>query len=385
MKEKSYILVLNAGSSSLKFSLFNIDKNKLGNLFAEGKITRKQAGCDLAHNLGGKEKKFHLSDSFSIKMAWTYFHDLLSKINIIYVGFRVVHGGGQFNKTVKIDKNVLASLAKFNDLAPLHNPPALELIKLVQHTWPRLKMAASFDTAWYKDLKPEVYLYAIPLKYYKELQIRKYGFHGLSHEMAVEQAAAKLKKAINKVEIISCHLGSGSSISWFDRGQVRDTSMGFTANEGLVMSTRSGDLPPDVAFYLMDQAKLSASKIKDILYNESGLVGLCGTYDLREILLANGYRIAGFRSSWKYTASQKERAKLALAKYLASIKKYLGSYLAQAKHLDAIVFAGAAGADSPIIRKLILSGLNVPKYTKIILASGDENINIAQKTLTCLH
>lgn len=384
MSEQKYLLVLNAGSSSLKFSLFSFQGKKVGALAGTGKVSRSHNACDFVYNLGGKDKKLHFSHVFSVKSSWQYLHDVLVHYNIVYVGFRVVHGGEEFRQTVPVDKDVLLKIAKYNILAPLHNPPALELIRLAKATWPRLKMAISFDTAWYRDLRPEVYLYPIPRKFYSEHKIRKYGFHGLSHEQAVEFAGSKLKKPLNKLEVISCHLGSGNSISWFARGTVRDTSMGFSPNEGLLMSTRSGDLPPDVVLFLAEELKISLPRLRKILNEESGLLGLAGTADLREILLANGFKVAGFRSSWRFNARQKVLARLALQKYLASIRHYLAAYAGQAEHLDAVVFAGAVGNYSPVVRKLVLRHLQLPKYTKILISPGDENINIANKTLKCL-
>ncbi len=384
MSDQKYLLVLNAGSGSLKFSLFSFQGKRVAELAGSGKVSRTHNGCDFVYNFGNKEKKFHFSHTFTIKSAWHYLHDLLVHYNIVYVGFRVVHGGEEFRQTVPVDKEVLQKIAKYNNLAPLHNPPALELIKLAKATWPRLKMAVSFDTAWYKDLPPEVYLYPLPRRFYREHKIRKYGFHGLSHEQAVEFASSQLKKPLNKLEVITCHLGSGNSISWFARGAVRDTSMGFSPNEGLMMSTRSGDLPPDVVLYLAEELKISLPRLKKILNEESGLLGLAGTADLREILLANGFKIAGFRSSWKFNARQKTLARLALQKYLASIRHYLAAYAGQAEHLDAVVFSGMVGQNSPIIRKLILRDLQLPKYSKILISAGDENNNIATKTLKCL-
>ncbi len=376
-----YLLVLNAGSSSVKFSVFTFTKT-IGKEVLSGSVN-KTRGSDLIYKLKGKTKKIHYSSPFSIKTAWHYVHDLLVEYNIVYIGFRVVHGGEEFNKTTKINKQLLTKISKYNKLAPLHNPASLEIIKLAKRTWPRLKMSASFDTAWYKDMKPEYYLYSLPLKYYNTHKIRKYGFHGLSHQLATEYASQKLKKPLNKLTAITCHLGSGSSITWYDK-QVKDTSMGFSPNEGLTMATRTGDLPADVVLYLASELKMSVNRINDLLNKESGLLGLSGTADLREILLANGYRVAGFRSSLKFNAQQKKQAKLALSIFVYDIKRYIASYLAMSPNLDSIVFAGVVGVNSSVIRNLVLKGLNLPKKVKILVANEDENKNIANQTLKCL-
>lgn len=377
---KKSLLVLNAGSSSLKFAVFQFESKKLGKELISGSVSKSNQGCDLEY----QKKKIHYLHSFSIKTAWQYVHDLLVEYNIVYVGFRMVHGGEEFVKTTKVTKEFLKKIEPYNKLAPLHNPASLELIKLVKRTWPRLKMSVSFDTAWYKDMEPVNYLYSLPLKYYTKYGIRKYGFHGLSHEMATKLTAQKLKKSLKKLNIITCHLGAGSSITWYKEGRVIDTSMGYSPNDGVTMATRSGDLPADIILYLMSELKMSVNSIQDLLSKQSGLLGLAKTADLREILLANGYRVAGFRSSLKFSTSEKKQAKLALNIFVYNLKRYIASYLGMSSNLEAIVFTGGIGVKSSIIRKLVLQGLNIPKKTKILVIPESENINLGNKTLECL-
>ena len=184
------LLILNAGSSSLKFAVFEIDR---------GLKERLSGGISLIDNksvLTYKKTRVNFSTGFNLKNWWGYIEDLLEEFDIRYVGFRMVHGGGEFTNTIKVDKKFLQRIKKYNKLAPLHNPVALELMNIVKDTWPSVKLSVSFDTAWYKGLRPEAYLYSLPLKYYQKDHIRKYGFHGLSHEAATEFAAKKLKKNI---------------------------------------------------------------------------------------------------------------------------------------------------------------------------------------------
>ncbi|PLX25349.1 hypothetical protein C0580_02590 [Candidatus Parcubacteria bacterium] len=263
---KKHLLILNPGSSSLKFAVFEVDTRRIAR---QEKLKEKLSGSlSLVNNktvLTYKKNKVNFSTGFNIKSWWSYVEDLLEKYEIKYIGFRMVHGGEEFTDTVKINNQFLQKIKKYNKLAPLHNPVALELINLVKDTYPDAKMSASFDTAWYKSLKPEAYLYSLPLKYYKKEHIRKYGFHGLSHEAASEFAAKKLKKPFKNLSLITCHLGSGASVTWVEKGRVKDTSMGFSPNEGLTMSTRSGDVPASIVFYIAEELKMPLSRIKDLL------------------------------------------------------------------------------------------------------------------------
>lgn len=332
-----YLLVLNHGSSSLKYAVFAVSDKKLGPQVLAGEAPLPEI----------------------IKKIKNY--------QIAYIGFRVVHGGGQYTNPVKIDQKFLNNIIKYNNLAPLHNPPTIKLINQVQKIWPHAKMVACFDTAWYSDLAPEAYLYALPLKYYKNYGIRKYGFHGLSHESVTIEAAKILNKKLNKLNIISCHLGAGASITWFKDGRVQDTTMGFSPNEGLMMAQRTGDLPPDVVLYLAERLKMSLDNIKDLINKKSGLLGLAGTPEMLKI--------------WD---SKSQVSKLAFNIYIYKAKKHLASYLGQNKKLDALVFTGKIGYNNKKIRQLILKDLALPKNTKILAIDSGEMQNIAAKTLQCL-
>lgn len=387
-RARKHLLVLNAGSSSLKFAVFEVSK-KVGKQVLDGSISVQGNKSVLVYRpkgdrpLGDKNKTINYQTSYNLKNWWYYLYNVIKDFDIKYVGFRMVHGGEEFSDTVAINTNFLKKIKKYNKLAPLHNPMTLELIKLVKDTWPRTKMAASFDTAWYHNLPAAAYLYSLPISYYKKYHIRKYGFHGLSHQAATEHASKILNKKVNKLKLITCHLGSGGSITWYMDGRVKDTSMGFSPNEGLTMSTRSGDLPPSVIFYLAIEVGMSLAKISDILNKKAGLLGLAGLADLRDILLASGYKVAGYKNVLKFSKKQRQAAKVALDIYIYDIRRYIASYLAMSKNLDAIVFTGPV-ANNNTIRSMIMKGLQKPKGTKIILAPAGELINIADKTIKCL-
>ena len=383
--EKKNLLILNNGSSSLKFAVFEADEKNLGQVIFEGSYSAYNEQSILVYQKNNKKSQINYSAIYSVTTAWQAIHEILAQLDIQAVGMRIVHGGSEFKKSCKLDKNVVEKISKYNHLAPLHNKQSFDLIKLVQATWPKVKIIASFDTAWFSDLEPEAYLYSLPIKYYEKFGIRKYGFHGLSHEMACLYAAKKLNTKINKLSAVSLHLGSGSSIAWLEAGKVKDTTMGFSPNEGLTMATRSGDLPASVALYLAQGCKISLTDIDRLINQESGLLGLSGSADLREVLLAAGYKVSGYKSSFKYTSAQKKLAKQALAVYTYDIKRYLASYLGMSKKPQAIIFTGVVGINSSVIRNLVLKNLNLHKGCRVFIAPEGEIKNIATKTWQYLH
>jgi acetate kinase len=383
--EKKNLLILNNGSSSLKFAVFEYDDKNLGRIILDGSYSAYNDKSLLVYQKNNKKNQINYPLAYSATGAWQAIHEMLAKLDIQSVGIRVVHGGAEFKKSCKLDKTVVEKISKYNHLAPLHNKQSFELIKLVQATWPKVKIIASFDTAWFADLEPEAYLYSLPIKYYEKFGIRKYGFHGLSHEMACFYAAKKLNIKINKLSAISLHLGSGSSIAWLEAGRVKDTTMGFSPNEGLTMATRSGDLPATVALYLAQGCKMTLTEIDRLINQESGLLGLSGSADLREVLLAAGYKVSDYKSSYKYTNVQRKLAKQALAVYIYDIKRYLSSYLGMSKKPQAIIFTGVVGTNSAVIRSLVLKNLNLPKGCRVLIAPEGELKNIATKTWQYLH
>ncbi|MFH1226232.1 MAG: acetate/propionate family kinase, partial [bacterium] len=293
-------------------------------------------------------------------------------------GHRVVHGGEEFIKPTLITPSVLNRLAKYNQLAPLHNPVNLACLKVCQQELRGVKNIAVFDTAFYQTVPDYIYLYALPLEYYQKYKIRRYGFHGLAHQSASEEAARTLNKKLNQLNLVTCHLGSGSSITAIKKGQALDTTMGFTPLEGLTMSSRAGDLDAMVPLYLMKELKMNLAEIIDLLNKQSGLLGIAGVKDMREVLSAAGYKIIGFKSRKKIN---KKSAKLALRMFVYDAQRYINSYLGLLGGADAIVFTGGIGERSSIIRQLIMNGIKWPVKIKTLVITADEELLIARRTI----
>src|SRR3989338_9735962 len=268
------------------------------------------------------------------------------------VGHRVVHGGGRFSKSVLIDDNVIKAIEDFTELAPLHNPPSLLTINESRKILSGISHVAVFDTAFYYDMPEYAYFYAIPYKFYEKYKIRKYGFHGTSHRYVSEQAGCLLKKPLNELRLITCHLGNGCSITAIKNGKAIDTSMGFTPLEGLVMGTRSGDIDPAIVAYIMQKEDMSIEEVIAVLNRQSGLLGISGlTNDMREIIKE---------------AKTNKRARLALGIFIYRIKKYIGSYTGVMSGCDAIIFTGGIGENNPGLIDEICKGV-VLKDTKMIV------------------
>jgi acetate kinase len=369
MAEK-YILVINAGSATLKFKVFNFKNLKL---VKEGIVERIGLMGSFINFDNKKEFNEVESHEEAFKLVVSKLEDMKDKI--VLVGHRVVHGGGKFNEPILINKNILRKLKKFNILAPLHNPLNLKCIIASQKYLPKIPDAAVFDTAFYKTLPPYAYIYAIPLKFYKKHKIRRYGFHGISHQYVMEQAAIKLKKPLNKLNLITCHLGSGCSITAIKNGQAIDTSLGFTPLEGLVMSTRSGSIDPAIPLYMISRLKMGVEEVDSLLNKRSGLFGLSGSMDMREVLVKAGYRVKGFKIKERISAKEKEIAKLTLEIFIYNIKKYIGAYSTILQKVDALVFTAGIGERSAIIRKLILK--DMPRFKTLVIPT-DEELMIAR-------
>ena len=325
-------------------------------------------------------------ENHEVKNHEQAFRLLVSKIkdyknNIVLVGHRVVHGGEEFTKPILISQQVLTRLEKYDKLAPLHNPVGIACIKASQKYLPKIPDVAVFDTSFYQTLPKHAYIYAIPLKFYQRDKIRRYGFHGISHQYMAGQVALKLKKILNKLNLITCHLGSGCSITAIKNGKAIDTSMGFTPLEGLVMSTRSGSIDPAIPLYLMRENKMTENEVNDLLNKRSGLFGLSGSMDMREILVKAGYSVKGFKLPRKISSKDKEIAKLTLDIFVYNIKKYIGAYAAILGKVDALVFTGGIGERSEVIRRLILKDL--PKYKSVVIPANEEKLiaTLAKKSL----
>ncbi len=336
--------MINAGSTSIKYKVFA----DIGNLpvLAEGEIT----GI-------GKKIKNHQQ---AIKAV---FRRIARFKNIIAVGHRVVHGGNLFKQPTLINHQVLNKINKLSFLAPLHNPPNLAGIKATQKLLPKVPQYAVFDTSFYADLPKESYTYALPPKICQKYGIRRYGFHGISHSYVAEKAADQLRLPYQKINLITCHLGGGTSITAIRNGQPIDTSMGFTPLEGPTMMTRSGDLDPMIPVFLAQSAKMKPAKIAKLLNNQSGLMALCQTADMLEII--------------NRVKRRDKNAKFAFELYCYRIQKYIGAYLAILGRIDGLVFTGAIGAGNALTRQTIIRPLSILGNTPILTIITDEEWQIA--------
>ncbi len=334
------ILVINTGSSSIKYQLFEMeDESVISSGMAE-KIGEEEG--TLTHRRYDKEIK--LKRRFAEhKDAFQLIKELLVDKGIFAVGHRVVHGGERFSGSVLINDDVIDAIRQNIPIAPLHNPSNLEGIYILKELFPQIPHVAVFDTAFHQSMIEEAFLYAIPYSLYEEHRIRRYGFHGTSHAYVSEMAAAYMKRPLDQLNLVTIHLGNGASITAVRGGRSVDTSMGMTPLEGLIMGTRSGDMDPAIPFFLMDHLRMPPDEIYKMLNNESGLKGICGRNDMREILeeRENGDPLAD----------------LAVRMYCYRIKKYIGAYLAVLGRTDAIVFTAGIGENSSLIRELCLNGL----------------------------
>lgn len=310
------ILVINAGSSSLKFQL--IESAKDFACLHKGIIDR----------IGFKGSAKNHTQALNMALQQILDKKILRSLQDIHaVGHRVVHGGEKYSSTVKITPQVIKEIKKLCELAPLHNPPNLEAIIACQKLLKNTPQFAVFDTAFHQTLPEKAYLYALPYQYYQKHNIRRYGFHGTSHSYVAKETIKLLDKKNSK--IITCHLGNGSSIAAVKNGKSIDTSMGFTPLEGLPMGTRSGDLDPAIVFQLMETLHLSTDQIDEILNKSSGLKGISGvSSDVRDL--------------WKASKKNK-RAKLALDILAYRTAKYIGAYTAALNGLDALTFTAGIG------------------------------------------
>ena len=339
------ILVLNCGSKTIKWKIFNKDLN----VVKEGKC----AVLDQSFFQRSLEEELSKIDG--------------TKINLI--GHRVVHGGDKFKSPIKITENNLAELGKTNRLAPLHNPFNILGIKTCQNIFKNVPQFAVFDTEFFSDLPEKAYTYALPEDVAKKFGFKRYGFHGTSHQFIAKKAAKSVKKPLNKLKIITCHLGGGSSITAIKNGKAIDTSMGFTPLEGLVMMTRSGDIDAGIVMELV--RGFSLDKANDILNKESGIKGICGESEMLEVL----------KKIKSTDFDQSRRAKLALDIFAYSIQKYIGSYFAILGGCDLLVFTGAIGSGSAKIRNMICKDLKILNKAKILAIETDEELAIAQKII----
>ena len=336
------IAVINSGSSSIKFQLFCMEKKEV-----LAYILVEQIGEFSSHTmLKYADKKLEITSVLKNH------HDgleeiifLLSKYEILKdftslsaIGHRVVHGGEEFKNATVINESVIKQIEALIPLAPLHNPANLEGILVARKKAPFVPQIAVFDTAFHSHMPEEAYLYALPYKMYEKYKIRRYGFHGTSHSYVLKKTAEFLKEDAGDLNIITLHLGNGSSVCAIEEGVSVDTSMGFTPLEGLIMGSRCGDIDPAILIHMQRELGMSVDEVDTLLNKKSGLLGICGSNDVRSLIELND-----------------EKSKLAIKMMVRRIKKYIGAYIALLGEVDAIVFTGGIGENSAYIREMIFN------------------------------
>lgn len=345
------ILVINCGSSSLKYQLINMENESV---LAIGLVERIGIEGSVAkHQTTGKDKvtieepmKNH-KDALKIVLDSIVHKEYgaikdMSEINA--VGHRVVHGGEKFSSSVIITPEVKNVLDECTELAPLHNPANLMGIDACEEILPNVPMVGVFDTAFHQTMPKSSYLYGLPYELYEKHAVRRYGFHGTSHKYVSQRAAAMVGKDIKDLKIVSCHLGNGASIAAVQNGECVDTSMGFTPLEGLIMGTRCGDIDPAIIPFIMEKENLNAAGLSDLMNKKSGVLGMTGiSSDFRDIESAAN--------------DGNEKAAVALEAYCKRVKKYIGSYMAEMGGVDVVLFTAGIGENSISMRETICSGL----------------------------
>jgi acetate kinase len=341
------ILVINCGSSSLKFQLIDIvEIEKSETLLAKGLVDKigkedSSAACNAVHvDKSIPNYRAAIEAAFELLLQ---VGAIKSKAEVDGVGHRVVHGGDKFRESVLIDATVENAIEQYSELAPLHNPHNLNGIRAARDLLPDAPQVAVFDTAFHHTIPPKAYIYAIPYQEYARDRVRRYGFHGTSHRYICSRFAAIQQSSPQSWNLITCHLGNGCSLCAIERGRSIDTSMGFTPIEGLVMGTRSGDVDLGVVLYMMNHYRLNHDQIEDILNRQSGLLGVSGiSNDMRDLFEKR---------------SSDERANLAIQMFCYRTTKYIGSYLAALPQVHAIIFSGGIGENSYPVREEICTGL----------------------------
>jgi len=343
------VLILNCGSSSVKYKLYEDDQQLVEGLLE--KIGTAQA--QLNHTVAGRKKlvsvheilEHHAGIELILQVLVDPEKGVLTSIEDIQaVGHRVVHGAESFSESTLITPEVVAKIEECIDIAPLHNPPNLAGIYAISELLPKVPQVAVFDTAFHQTMPDKAFMYAIPYVFYARNHIRKYGFHGISHYYVSHEAATMLGRPIDELKLITCHLGNGSSVTAVDHGRSVDTSMGFTPLEGLPMGTRSGDIDPAVPLYIMGKEELNLQQINALLNKHSGVLGISG--------ISND-----FRTLEEESAKGDRRAALALEVFCYRLKKYIGSYIAAMNGADVIVFTGGIGENSDIVREMVVKDM----------------------------
>ena len=366
------VLVINCGSSSLKYQLINSDSEEV---LAKGLCERIGIdGSAIVHQPAGGEKTRMEVDmpnhTKAVRLVIEKLTDpqagvIASLDKIDAVGHRIVHGGEKFATSVVLNDEVLSAIEQSNDLAPLHNPANLIGIRSCQKNMPGVPMVGVFDTAFHQTMPKEAYLYGLPYEYYEKYKVRRYGFHGTSHSFVSKRAVDMLKLDPENSKVIVCHLGNGASISAVKNGKVMDTSMGMTPMEGLVMGTRCGDVDPTVVEYLAHRLNKSLEDVMVILNKESGVYGISGGLS------------SDFRDLEAAADEGNKKAELALDVFSYRTAKYIGSYIAAMNGVDAVVFTAGIGENTSIVRRKVLEHFGYMGITLDLEANkvrGEEKI-----------
>ncbi len=346
------VLVVNCGSSSLKYQILDMAD---GSLLAKGLVERIGIeGSVLKHEKTGAEKvsieKPMKNHKDAIGLVLQVLVDETNGVikdmsEISAVGHRVVHAGEKYSGSVLITEDVINALEECIDLAPLHNPPNIMGIKACQQLMPNTPMVGVFDTAYHQTMPPVSYLYSLPYEYYEKYKVRRYGFHGTSHRYVSQRAADLLGKKIEDIRLISCHLGNGSSIAAVNKGKSVDTTMGFTPLEGLTMGTRSGDIDPAIIKYIMEKEDMDISSTDNMLQKKSGVLGISGVS-------------SDFRDIEQSANKGDKRARLALDIFALKVKKYIGAYIAEMNGVDAVIFTAGIGENGITMRESICKDMD---------------------------
>ena len=345
------ILVLNAGSSSLKYQLFNMED---GHVLAKGTCERIGAGGTITHKVPGRDNFYDEPEFVNhgaalktvLELLVSKDHGVIADISEIdAVGHRVAHGGEKCRQSTRVTESVIKYLETIVPINPLHGPPAIAGMKACTELMPGVPQVAVFDTSFYSEMEDFRYVYPIPYEYYENDKIRRYGFHGTSHRYVSAEVARVMGRPIEELKIVTCHLGNGSSITAVDGGKAIDTSMGFTPQEGIAMGTRSGTIDPTVVTYLMKTKGYTADQVEDIINKKSGLLGVSGiSNDCRNVTEA--------------AKSGNKRAELAMKIVINGIKKYIGSYTAEMNGIDALVFTAGIGENQIDIRREVCRNMS---------------------------
>lgn len=354
---KKDVIVLNCGSSSVKFAIINAETGEAGLSGIAESLGNQDAS--LSYKIDGKKNTLALPEKAGHTEALNAIQSVIAQTGVvpIAIGHRVVHGGEKFKQAALVDETVLAAIEEYASMAPLHNMANLKGITTAREAYPNLPHVAVFDTSFFQTMPKKAFVYALPMALYKEHGIRRYGFHGTSHKFILDSTATQLNKSVEDTSIISAHLGNGCSVSAIEKGQAVDTSLGFTPLEGLVMGTRCGDLDPSLPGTLQQKLGKTAEEINDLLNKQSGLLGIselsndCRT--LEEAAL-NGH----------------EGALLAIEIFCYRLAKYISGYMIAVPTLDAIVFTGGIGENSSLIRETTMG------YFKHFGVAIDEQRNL---------